>query len=157
LDCGIFSALQNSQDMVDPSGRHVDFGHLIIALDARFDPKLSAKISYPVGLGVTVDMGGTGPELVTWVGDLGGGTVRLARARVKAPGTSASISFTGSDYGGSINLEGDIAGYVVASGGATALSAPSIPAGKRLSDALQDYLSPATPSSAWKDRAKTFL
>src|SRR5262249_36766896 len=57
LDCGIFSALQNSQDMVDPSGRHVDFGHLIIALDARFDPKLSAKISYPVGLGVTVDMG----------------------------------------------------------------------------------------------------
>ena len=102
-------------------------------------------------------MGGTGPEIVTWVGDLGGGTARLARARVKAPGTSASISFMGSDYGGSINLEGDIAGYVVASGGSPTLSAPNIPAGKRLSDALQDYLSPGTVGSAWKDRAKTFL
>jgi Domain of unknown function (DUF4157)/A nuclease of the HNH/ENDO VII superfamily with conserved WHH len=81
----------------------------------------------------------------------------LARARVKVPGTSASISFTGSDYGGSINLEGDIAGYVVASGGSPTLSAPNIPAGKRLSDALQDYLSPGTVGSAWKDRAKTFL
>lgn len=156
LDCGLFQSLQDSQDMVDPSGRHFDFGHLIIGLDARFDPKLSTNVSYPV-MGINIDMGGTGPELVTWVGDLGGGTARLARARVKAPGTSASISFVGSDYGGSINLEGDVAAYAVASGSSTALSAPSIPAGKSVSDALQDYLSPSAPGAAWKDRAKLFL
>jgi hypothetical protein len=39
LDCGLFEALRSSQDITD-GNRHVDFGHLIIGLDARYDPVL---------------------------------------------------------------------------------------------------------------------
>jgi len=161
LDCGLFEALRDSQDMVDPSGRHVDFGHLVIGLDARGDPAFTSNIKYPVatplGGSLDIDLGGTGTELVTWLGDLGGGAASLALKRVAAPGTSASAVFTGSDYGGSINLEGDVAAAVVATSSTTALTAPSFAAGKALSDALQDYLSPAAPSAAWSARASTFL
>ena len=160
LDCGLFDALKDSQDMVDPSGRQVDFGHLIIGLDARADPALASNIKYPVKALVTsidIDLGGTGTELVTWLGDLGGGAASLASKRVAVPATSASTVFTSSDYGGSINLEGDVAGSVVATGGPSAVTQPNIPAGKRLSDVLQDYLSPAAPSVGWKDRSTTFL
>jgi hypothetical protein len=161
LDCGLFDALKDSQDMVDPSGRQVDFGHLIIGLDARADPAFASNIKYPVKALVTsidIDLGGTGTELVTWLGDLGGGAASLASKRVAVPATSASTVFTGSDYGGSINLEGDVAGSVVATGGPSAVTQPNIAAaGKRLSDVLQDYLSPAAPSAGWKDRATTFL
>jgi hypothetical protein len=88
LDCGLADALKNSQDTVDPGGRHVDFGHLLIGLDARFDPAFASKVSYPVLGGVTsVDLGGTGTELVTWLGDLGGGAASLAITRVGASGT----------------------------------------------------------------------
>jgi hypothetical protein len=167
LDCGLFEALQASQDMVD-GARQVDFGHLIIGLDARGDPKLVGNIQYPVLGGLkNIDMGGTGTEVVTWLGDLGGGAASVARARVATPGQNVSLVFTGppakpgaplySDYGASINLEGDVAGSVVASGSSSALTAPIFPAGKGLADALQDYLSPGTPSSQWKVRAKTFL
>ncbi len=159
LDCGLFESLKDSQDIVDGS-RHIDFGHLIIALDARNDPKLTSNIIYPY-LGFNIDMGGNGTELVTWVGDLGGGTASLAVKRVDTPSTSASESFKGSDYGGSINLEGDIAGYVVASGSSTQsstmLTAPIFATGKKLSDALQDYLTPFASSPSWNARATTFL
>lgn len=143
--------------MVD-GPRHFDFGHMLIALDARYDPDFSKNVKYPV-MGINIDLGGTGTELVTWLGDLGGGTAAVAVARVSAPTTNVSTRFSGSDYGGSINLEGDIAGYVVASGASTSLATPNIVAGKGLSDALQDYLTPgaATSSSAWSGRAKTFL
>lgn len=157
LDCGLFEALRDSQDMVD-GGRHVDFGHLIIALDARYDPTFASNIQYPFMM-TSIDMGGAGVELVTWLGDLGGGAAALAAHRVAAPGTSASSVFTGSDYGGSINLEGDIAGFVVASGASpTAITAPTFAPGPgRLSDALANYLSPGTPGAAWSGRATTFL
>jgi hypothetical protein len=160
LSCGLFDALKNSQDMVDSSGRQVDFGQLIIGLDAREDPALASNIKYPVKLpigSIDIDLGGTGTELVTWIGDLGGGAASLANTRATAPATSASAVFTGSDYGGSINLEGDIAGSVVATSSPSAVTAPNVPSGKRLSDVLQEYLSPAAPSAAWRDRATTFL
>ena len=162
LDCHLFEALQESQDMVDPGGRQIDFGHLIIGLDARSDPSFSSNISYPVplpmGMGTYgVPLGGTGTELVTWLGDLGGGAANLAIQRVSAPGTSASAVFTGSDYGGSINLEGDVAASVVATASPSTLTAPDIKPGKRLSDALADFLLPSASGTAWKDRASTFL
>ena len=167
LDCGLFEALQASQDMVD-GARQVDFGHLIIGLDARGDPKLASNIQYPVLGGLkNIDMGGTGTEIVTWLGDLGGGTASVAMARVATPSQSVSMIFIGppaklgsplySDYGASINLEGDIAGSVIATSSSTAVTAPVFAAGKGLADALQDYLSPGTPSPQWKGRAKTFL
>ncbi len=147
LDCGLFGALQASQDVVD-GGRHVDFGHLIIALDARNAPVPS--LPFP-------GFGGTGTEIVTWLGDLGGGAASLALDRVKAPKKSVSAKFSGSDYGGSINLEGDVAGFVVGRGGAITPVAPVFPLGKGIADVLQDYLSPGKPGSEWKDRATTFL
>lgn len=160
LGRSLVDALKSSQDVVDPGGRHIDFGHLIIGLDARFDPALASNINYPVGSGlasINIDLGGTGTELVTWIGDLGGGAASLALKRVGAPGTSASTVFTGSDYGGSINLEGDIAGSVVAAGGPTSVTAPTIAAGKSLSDVLQDYLSPSGAGATWNSRASAFL
>jgi hypothetical protein len=160
LDCGLFKALQDSQDIVDPGGRQVDFGHLIIGLDARNDPALTKEVSYPVDVGplsINIGLGGTGTELVTWLGDLGGGAASLAAKRVDVPATNASTVFTGSDYGGSINLEGDVAASVVATGSSSAVTAPVIAAGKSLSDALEDYLAPAGPGAAWNNRATTFL
>jgi len=44
---------------------------------------------------LTIDLGGTGTELVTWLGDLGPGAASLAIRRVAARGTSASTGFTG--------------------------------------------------------------
>jgi hypothetical protein len=157
LDCGLFEALQNSQDIVDGS-RQIDFGHLLIGLDARSDPAFATNIQYPVML-MNIDLGGTGTELVTWLGDLGGGAAALASRRVASASTSAGTVFTGSDYGGSINLEGDIAGFVVATGGSpAALTAPTFTVGSgRLSDALQGYLSPGAPGASWTNRAATFL
>lgn len=160
LDCGLFAALQQSQDLIDPGGRQVDLGHLIIGLDARFDPALTSTVKYPVTtplMTINVSLGGTGTELVTWLGDLGGGAASLALKRVATPSTSARAVFTGTDYGGPINLEGDVAASVVATGSPTALTAPTFAAGKRLSDALRDYLSPAAASAAWTNRATTFL
>ncbi len=160
LDCHLFEALQESQDMIDPSGRQVDFGHLIIGIDARYDPALSSDVSFPVPLPIgsyNVPLGGTGTQLVTWLGDLGGGAAQLGIMRAGAPATSVSAVFSGSDYGGSINLEGDVAGSVVATASTSALTAPNITGGKRLSDVLEDYLSPAAPGAAWKDRVTTFM
>lgn len=153
LDCGIVDALKASQDLTDPSGRQVDFGHLIIALDARFDPDVNKRLSYHM-----LDVGGTGTEAVTWLGDLGGGAAALALRRVPDPTKTATDVFTGTDYGGSINLEGDVAGSVVATTGTpTAVAAPVIASGKGLSDILNDYLAPAGAGPAWNQRAKTFL
>jgi hypothetical protein len=157
FNCGLLDALKASQDVVD-GARHIDFGHLIIGLDARNDPKFASNVSYPF-MGLNIDMGGTGTELVTWLGDLGGGAASLAINRVTTPSINVRTSFTGSDYGGSINLEGDVAGSVVATSSSSALTAPTFSTGKMLSDALQDYLSPgaSAPSSLWKDRTTTFL
>jgi hypothetical protein len=160
LDCHLFEALQDSQDMVDPSGRQIDFGHLLIGLDARFDPSFSSNVTYPVPLPIgsyKVSLGGTGTELVTWLGDLGGGAASLAIKRVGAPGTSASTVFTSSDYGGSINLEGDVAASVLATAGRSVLTMPNLKPGQRLSDALADYLLPSAAGTNWKDRSAIFL
>lgn len=156
LDCGLFTALFNSQDVVDGT-RHVDFGHLLIGLDARIDPALTTNVQYPVAGGImNIDMGGSGTELVTWLGDLGGAAASLSVKRTSVASTSTRTVFTGTDYGGSINLEGDVAGFVVASGSTTALTTPIITVGSgRLSDALTAYLTPG--SSAYNSRATTFL
>lgn len=159
LDCGLFEALRDSPEVTDPGGRHVDVGHLVIGLDARFDPAFKNEAIFKASVGpITKDvpMGGTGLECVTWLGDLGGGAASLAIKRVGAPATSASTVFAGSDYGGSINLEGDVAAFVVAGGGA-ALVAPTFAPGTRLSDALTAYLSPSAPSAAWNTRVSSFL
>ncbi len=147
LDCGLFQALKASQDVKEGT-RTVDFGHLIIALDSR--ESVLDKIPFPSG--------GTGTEIVTWLGDLGGGAGSLAVARTTNPAISVSTRFRGTDYGAVSNLEGDIAGFLVGSAaGATSVAAPSIPSGSHVSDALRDYLAPGKAGAAWGARAKNFL
>jgi hypothetical protein len=160
LDCGLFKALWDSQDATDGT-KTLDFGHLVIGLDARFDPTRNNEVIHkqPV-LMFTKDvaMGGAGTELVTWLGDLGGGAGTLAAQRASTPSKTAADTFhnTQSDYGASNNLEGDVAAFVAAKGSGTGpVTEPDLSGGKQLSDILKDYLGPS--SASYKDRAKTFL
>jgi len=154
LDCGLYDALQRSQD-VTTHGVSVDVGHLLIGLDARG----GTVAGRPVPNAPMVGFGGSGLDVVTWLGDLGGGAASLARDRGRGTIRSVSTKFTGVDYGGPSNLEGDIAAYVVASGGATAVVAPVVPPGTGLADALDAYLSPAVSGGSpdWSSRARTLL
>jgi hypothetical protein len=148
LDQGLFEALQASQDVAE-GPRSLDFGHVVIALDARASA-LARNMPF-------VGFGGTGLEIVTWLGDLGGGAAHLALARASSSAVTASVSFRGGDYGGSNNLEGDVAGYVIARGTSTSVCAPSIALPRSLSGALADYLSPRNPGVEWRNRALRFL
>jgi hypothetical protein len=141
LDCNLYQALQGSQDAVD-GGRHFDFGHLIIGADAR------EKGRYQYG----VPSMGTGLEASTWLGDLGGGAAMLAMSRATAPSTPAITRFRGSDYGGSINLEGDVGGYVIADAGGSKVGKPYWPQGG-VAQALNDYINPAN----WTKRVDRFM
>ena len=150
LACGLFEALRQSQDISDGS-RRVDFGHLMIGLDAR---RSVIARSAPIPT-----QGGTGLELATWLGDLGGGAAMLALRRAGAPTASALTVFSGTDFGGSINLEGDVAGYLVARDRSVTdrPSAPQFPPGGTIADALEAYLGSSGPTTDWNNRAGTFL
>ncbi|GGX18062.1 hypothetical protein [Aquimarina muelleri] len=106
-DCeaDLFNSFFNSFEVSDSNYKAVDFGHLIIGMDSR-----RSWTSKTVSLN-----GGTGLENNTWVGDLGGGTAKLALDRVKNPSKRSRTMFpiSGSSYGAMVNLEGDIAAYVV--------------------------------------------
>lgn len=108
LGLNLFEALRSSPEVKDPSGRHTDFGHIVIGAETQ-DWK---------GKNIPTGTGGTGNEVVTWLGDLGGGAGMLAMRRggiasSAQPNKPAYDMFKGShDYGASINVEGDIAGTV---------------------------------------------
>jgi hypothetical protein len=99
--------------------------------------------------------GGTGVEIVTWLGDLGGGAANLARRRATTPATPVSIIFnnTSSDYGVMDNLEGDAGGYLIACG-STPGGAPNY-GGGGIADALAAYL-PSGSGVQWSTRAARF-
>jgi len=151
LDCGVVTALGRSQDVVD-GHRSLDVGHMLIGMDARRS-WVARNVPQPIG-------GVPGAEAATWVGDLGGGAARLAVDRTSAP-TSALHYFRGSNYGGSINLEGDVASYAVGvAPGAAASGAPrlTIPAGSTIADTVEAYLLGAPgPAAKWNSRAAVFL
>jgi hypothetical protein len=155
LDCGLYGALQRSQD-VSAHGVPLDVGHLLIGLDAREATVAGVSVpsfSFP-------GFGGSGLDIVTWLGDLGGGAASLARDRVlRSPTQPASTKFVGGDYGGSSNLEGDVAAFIVGRGGAMSVVAPVVPPGKGIADLLAAYMSPTTlgGTADWKSRATTFL
>lgn len=146
LGADLFKALQSSQDVVD-GDRLLDFGHLAIALDARGAPL--AHVPIPA-------FGGTGVEIVTWLGDLGAAAAWLALARGIDPSTPVATSFQGTDCGGAINLEGDVGGYVVARGDAVAPVPPVVPPGAGIAEVLDDYLAPGRRSAEWHQRGTTF-
>ena len=145
LSPAMIKDLQDSQSLKD-RGRSLDVGHLLIGLETRTTAAMRT-VDFP-------GQGGTGIEIVTWLGDLGGGAANLARRRATAPRTTVDWVFHNatSDYGVTDNLEGDAAGYLVASGGAP-LNAPSLPT--TVADAVKAYLIPAT-SPQWKTRAAVF-
>lgn len=136
--------LKDSQSMAD-GGRSADMGHLLIGLETRTN---SARTT-------TFPEGGNGLEVVTWMGDLGGGAANLARRRIKQPSLTVDYVFhnSSSDYGVSDNLEGDVAAYVVASGGTA--GGPAALGSGGVADAIRAYLLPAT-STSWRDRAASF-
>ncbi|MBJ7331217.1 MAG: hypothetical protein JHC95_15075 [Solirubrobacteraceae bacterium] len=136
--------LKDSQSLKEP-GRSVDVGHVLIGLETR--GTFARTHVFPEG--------GTGLEVVTWLGDLGGGTANLARRRAKAPSTSVEYVFHNatSDYGVSDNLEGDIAAYVVAAGATP--GGPPVYGNGGVADAFKAYLLPAT-SKPWRDRSASF-
>jgi hypothetical protein len=102
----LFEALFQTPEVIDSSSRVTDFGHLMIGLDARR--------SY-IARFTNLPYGGTGLENVTWVGDIGGGAGMLAYKRALDPTVRAKklVFDSAHDYGCSINIEGDIAAYVV--------------------------------------------
>lgn len=154
LNCGLFGALRDSQDLTD-GRRRVDAGHLMIGLDAR--RSVTARTA------TIPTQGGTGLDISTWLGDLGGGAGMLAFRRVTAPATSAMTVFRGTDFGGPINLEGDVAGFVVAR---DTTATPTGPVGLTLTgtatiaDALTAYLLPTSTGGTrteWNNRCRTFM
>jgi|JI10StandDraft_1071094.scaffolds.fasta_scaffold12139_8 hypothetical protein len=104
----LFLALRNSAEVTDPAGKGTDFGHIMAGLDAQ---NWAAR-TLPTG------SGGTGLDVVTWLGDIGGGGGMLAMNRGGAmaprdPDATAYGKFSlPHDYGASVNIEGDIAGTV---------------------------------------------
>lgn len=102
----LFQALYQSPEVFDNTRKTTDFGHLMIGLDAR--------ISY-IARNTNLPFGGTGLENVTWIGDIGGGAGMLAYRRTQDSKTRAKklVYDSTHDYGASVNIEGDIAGYIV--------------------------------------------
>ncbi len=149
FDCGLFEALRDSTDIVE-HGRKLDFGHAMIGLDAR-QRSVSRSIPIPGN-------GGTGLEICTWLGDLGGGAGMLAVDRVATPTTSALHRFIGSNFGGSINLEGDVAGYVIARdpSSSDSSSAPILPS-DGIAGAVEKYIGSPAPGPEWSGRASAFI
>jgi hypothetical protein len=152
LACNLFEALQSSQDVTDGT-RHVDFGHLIIGIESR-------EYGQTGNIALT---GHSGLEAATWLGDLGGGAAMISLARVTNPSTRARTRFAGTNFGGSINLEGDIAAYVTAMN-TSITNRPASPVFPFASvtpvgDVVNDYLTPGTPSGGglWQSRARNFL
>ncbi len=138
--------LQASQSIHD-GGFGIDVGHVMIGLETR-DSWMMRTAKMP-------GQGGSGIEIVTWLGDLGGGAANLARRRVTAPATPVNIIFhnASSDYGVMDNLEGDAGGYLVACGSDPG-GAPQWNNGG-IADALANYL-PAGPTKEWSTRAARF-
>lgn len=139
--------LQGSQSIHD-GGYGIDVGHVLIGLETRTSDTLRTK-KFP-------GQGGTGLEIVTWLGDLGGGAASLARKRVKAPQTSVSVIFnnSSSDYGVMDNLEGDLGGYLVACG-KTPAGLTSFGNGT-IADAVASYAPLSKAKAEWSTRAMRF-
>ncbi|MFD4245825.1 hypothetical protein ACFWP3_30165 [Streptomyces sp. NPDC058525] len=142
----LMADLQASQSIRD-HGRGIDVGHMMIGLEVRSKQVLRTQ-NFP-------GQGGTGLEIVTWLGDLGGGAANLAKRRILRP-TGVEVIFHNrtSDYGVMDNLEGDAAGYLVACG-ATPGGPPQYAPGKGIADALAAYL-PLAGRAEWATRAARF-
>lgn len=148
LGAGLVRALKESAEVAH-QGRLLDIGHVFAGLEAR--SRLFAR-----NLSV-IAQGGTGLELATWVGDLGGAAGLLAVGRMDAPRVrAAELLFSRDTYDLSANLEGDLAGYLVARNPKAGHrpSAPDPRTCHTVPDAIQEYVSGI--SSDWSQRYRLF-
>lgn len=151
----LFNELRQCAEVHDTPTERFDFGHCIIGLDCR-NSFLSRNYAVP-GHG-----GGTGFEVCTWLGDLGGGASMLAmkRANTNSPPRAITIFPKGGhSYGSWVNIEGDVAAYLVASdvGGAEGAKALDLEPDKRLSTVLEEYLLNSSEGNYKAQRAKQML
>ncbi|MGH7441536.1 MAG: hypothetical protein ACREKE_02555 [bacterium] len=131
-------------------GSFVDVGHVFVGLEAR--------LSLPARRLNVLGQGGTGLELATWIGDLGGAAGLLAVARMDAPALRAlDLLFSPDFYDLTTNLEGDLAGYLVARDpfAGSRLSSPERTICPTVPDALERYLT-GWPSD-WSQRHLLFV
>ena len=140
----LFNSLFDSFEVFDSKHKAVDFGHIIIGLDARR--------SY-IAKNITMQ-GGTGLEICTWVGDLGGGVGKLSNDRIKEPKKRAKILFPveGSSYGAMVNIEGDVAAYIIGSKSESSDIKDPTETFTTIHEALEYYF-----NNQWNKRAYLFL
>ncbi|MBP1771601.1 MAG: hypothetical protein H6P99_764 [Holophagaceae bacterium] len=129
--------------------RRVDAGHILVGLEAR--TRLGATRLPLWG------QGGTGLELGTWLGDLGGAAGLLVLQRLEDPAARAvPLLFSTRTYDLRPNLEGDVAGYLVARNPIVTGRVSMVRAERFVSVAqsLEDYTK--EPESDWADRWEIF-
>ncbi|MCB9274968.1 MAG: hypothetical protein H6564_13070 [Lewinellaceae bacterium] len=149
----LYDKLKRSPEVTNGS-MGVDWGHIIIGLEARMSwCSREIPISFHESSGL---------EITTWIGDIGGGAGMLAYKRVSNPNKRAKDMFSGSsDFGGWINLEGDIAAFLVGRDTNNFDLTPStdLDDDDYIADAVEAYLlpQPATTGSEWHRRGELFL
>ena len=149
LDCSLIDALKKSAEVSDGK-KSFDFGHAIIGLDARRS-FMARNMKIPT-------QGGTGLDIVTWLGDLGGGAGMLSIRRMTDPARKVTTVFSGSDFGGAFNLEGDIGAFLIARDTTTSdISKLDFTGKSYLWEALDTYLNASAPGSEWNSRCQLFL
>lgn len=150
LGLNSFQKLFNSAEVIQDNTKAIDFGHIIIGLDARLS-FLAREAAFPF------HGGGTGLEICTWVGDIGGAAGMLAINRISNPQKRAIDKFKGSSFGGWVNFEGNIASYLIGRDKSKLDSTPSLNLKDDvyIADAIKDYL--IIDTIEWENRSKNFL
>jgi hypothetical protein len=158
----LYTALRDSFEIKNNDNRMVDFGHLIIGMEARMSEESRKDERSDPRSFFTQSLGGTGLEITTWLGDLGGGTGQLARHRVKSPYDSAKRVFTSDlhSYGAEINLEGDIAAFAIGYNKSMGKDKPQnlvINEDIGIAGCLEQYFDNTKQDNQWNQRSKIFL
>jgi len=151
LGAGLLRSLKDSSE-VSHAGRALDLGHIFVGLEARCKGRVRL-IPLPIH-------GGTGLELATWLGDLGGAAGLLAIRRMDAPKTRAvNLLFSPQHYDLTANLEGDLAGYLVARDRKLGprVTAPDGIAFSTMPEAIEDYAATGPADSDWNRRYSIFV
>lgn len=151
LGAALLRSLKDSAE-VSHEGRIIDLGHVFVGLEARCKRRVR-RIPLPIH-------GGTGLELATWLGDLGGAAGLLAIRRMDAPDTrAADLLFSPKQYDLTANLEGDMAGYLVARDpkAGPRVTAPDGGAFSTVPEAIESYAAKGPVDSDWNNRCGIFV
>lgn len=150
----LFQKLQKSPEVINGT-QGIDWGHIIIGLDARL--RYVSRETFVLGHEAT------GLEITTWIGDIGGGSGMLSYKRVSSPAKRAIDMFvnSNSDFGGWLNLEGDVGAYLVGADIESYDNTPEVQISNEgfISEAVANYLfpQPSSEGKIWFNRSKLFL